>query len=97
MLSNWKRKNEALTRNLIDKINKLPQPIKFAIGFLPGGGAATSYADIHRWSVLKLAKHYEAEGKLTKEASSALHAYETKLLAEQQAHERLLSVLAKII
>ena len=45
---------------------------------------------------MKLAKHYEAEGKLTKEASRALHSYETNLLAEY-AHELLLSVLARII
>lgn len=91
----WKQVNQTLTRTIIEKINALPPPLKTAIGWLPGGGAATSYADAHRWTIIKAAEHYRKEGKLSKEAGQLLTAYHTTLAAEQRTYKQLLETLEK--
>lgn len=85
--------NEALTRYLVDKISDLPPPVKMAVGLLPGGGTAVSYADTHRWSILKLADHYAKAGKLDVKAQNALRSYKQALSAEQKTYNQLLDAI----
>ncbi len=85
--------NEKLTRFLVDKISSLPPPAKMAVGLLPGGGSAMSYADTHRWSIVKLADHYAKAGKLDPKALQALQSYKQALASEQKAYNRMLDAM----
>ena len=96
MPNKWKQVNENLTRSLIDKINSLPAPVKIAIGFLPGGGAATSYAYLHRWTIIETAEHYQKQGKLDGQSRSALQSYKSALKKEQHAYNMLLQALSRL-
>jgi hypothetical protein len=94
-MDTWKHFNQRLTKTVVGKINSLPAPIKVAVGFLPGGGAATSYADVHRWTIVKAAQSLQKKGKLSKEAGNALRNYSSALSSEQRTYSRLLQVLEK--
>lgn len=96
-MGTWQRTNQHLTRIVMKKINALPTPVKSAAGLLPGMGLAMLYADNYKWSLLKVAEHYESEGNLSRQATLALASYKQALAAEQREYERLVRALEKEI
>jgi hypothetical protein len=92
-MSNFEHTSRLLTQAIMRKIDALPAPVKTMIGFLPGGGTVTGYAENHRWAVVKLAKHYAMTGKLSPASRAALQEYERHREAESRAYERLVRAI----
>jgi len=90
----WVAENRRLTRKAFQAIERMPAPVKAAIGAIPLlgniAGLAFTYSENHKFALIRMAKELDRKGDLGRDAKRHLHAYERALANEQQAYNAFL-------
>jgi len=94
LFQHWIEENRRISRKILQKIDKVPTPLKTAIGLIPVVGnlsnMAFGYSENHKYAIVKLAQKLDREGKLPTSAKRHLQGYEHALEREQRAYNAFL-------